>query len=75
LGFATPQRAWLRQDARGTIRSMMHEPGLKMSRVLSTRKVQDELGAFLADKPGSLTDIEAFRVLNLELWAQAFAVS
>jgi asparagine synthase (glutamine-hydrolysing) len=75
LGFSTPQRAWLRQDARGKIRSMMQEPGLKMSRILSTRRVHDELGNFLADKPGGLTDIEAFRVLNLELWAHAFAVS
>jgi asparagine synthase (glutamine-hydrolysing) len=75
LGFATPQRAWLRQDASGTIRSMIHEPGLKMGRILSTPKVHDELDAFLVEKPGCLTDIEAFRVLNLELWARTFAVN
>jgi len=75
LGFSTPQREWLRQDTQGTIRSMILESGLKMNRILSTKKVHDELGAFLTNQSGCLTDIEAFRVLNLELWAHAFAVS
>jgi asparagine synthetase B (glutamine-hydrolysing) len=75
LGFSTPQREWLRKDVRGTIRSMIHEPDFKMSRILSTKKVHDELDAFLANKSGCLTDVEAFRVLNLELWARTFAVS
>jgi asparagine synthase (glutamine-hydrolysing) len=75
LGFATPQREWLRMDARGMIRSMIHERDLKMNRILSTKKVCEEFDDFLADKPGSLTDVELFRVLNLELWARVFDIS
>jgi asparagine synthase (glutamine-hydrolysing) len=75
LGFSTPQREWLRNDTRGTIRSMIHEPDLKMSRILSRNKVHDEFDAFLAGKSSSLTEVEAFRVLSLELWARAFAVT
>jgi asparagine synthase (glutamine-hydrolysing) len=74
LGFATPQKQWIRQDIRGTLRSLIAEGTFKMSRILSAKKVQNELSNFLDGKPGSLSDIEAFRVLNLELWGRVFDV-
>ena len=74
LGFATPQKQWVRQDIRGTIRSLMAENTFKMNRILSAKKVRHELSSFLDARPGCLSDIEAFRVLNLELWARVFAV-
>jgi len=75
LGFSTPQREWLRKDARGTIRSLIQAPALKIERILSHKKVSAALAAFLNQLPGSLTEIEAYRVLNLELWARVFSVS
>jgi asparagine synthase (glutamine-hydrolysing) len=75
LGFSTPQQKWLREDARGTIRSLIHNRVLKLERILSPRKVSATLGAFLDRNPGSLTELEAYRVLNLELWARVFSVS
>ena len=75
LGFSTPQKEWLRKDACGTIRSLIQAPALKIDRILSHKKVSAALGAFLDRTPGSLTEIEAYRVLNLELWARVFAVS
>jgi asparagine synthase (glutamine-hydrolysing) len=75
LGFETPQRNWLREDACGTIRSALHQSDFRMSRILSIAKVRHEFEAFFSGKPGSLTDIEIFRVLNLELWSQVFSVS
>lgn len=74
LGFATPQKLWLRQDLRGTIRSLIAESTLKTSRILSGKEVRRELSDYLAAKPGCLSDNEAFRVLNLELWARVFDV-
>lgn len=75
LGFSTPQQEWLRKDARGTIRSLIQAPALKIERILSHKKVSAALAAFLDRMPGSLTEIEAYRVLNLELWARVFSVS
>jgi asparagine synthase (glutamine-hydrolysing) len=74
LGFETPQRRWLAQDACGTIRSLLHQTDFRMNRILSLDKARNEFEAFAAGKSGSLTDIEMFRVLNLELWSQVFAV-
>jgi asparagine synthase (glutamine-hydrolysing) len=74
LGFAIPQKRWIRQDIRGTIRSVMAESTFKMNRILSAKKVRHELSSFLEARPGCLSDIEAFRVLNLELWARVFDV-
>jgi asparagine synthase (glutamine-hydrolysing) len=75
LGFETPQRIWLSEDGCGTIRSVLQQTDFRMSRILSAVKVRNEFENFFARKPGSLTDIEIFRVLNLELWSQIFAVS
>ena len=75
LGFATPQQEWLREDSRGTIRSLIHEPDLRMNSLLSAKKVRSELEDFLSAKPGSVTDVEAFRILSFELWARVFEVS
>ncbi|HTW22676.1 MAG TPA: asparagine synthase (glutamine-hydrolyzing) [Candidatus Baltobacteraceae bacterium] len=75
LGFETPQRAWLREDACGTIRSVLQQRDFRMNRILSIARARDEFDAFFKGKPGSLTDIELFRVLNLELWSEVFAVS
>jgi len=74
LGFATPQKQWLRQDIRGIIRSVVQESDLKFSRILSLKKVREQFNAFVSNHKGSLTDVEAFRVLNLELWARVFNV-
>jgi asparagine synthase (glutamine-hydrolysing) len=74
LGFETPQRSWLAEDACGTIRSLLHQTDFRMNRILSVDKVRNEFEDFVAGKPGSLTDIEMFRVLNLELWSQVFSV-
>jgi len=75
LGFSTPQKAWLRNDSCGTIRSLIEAPALKIERILSHNKVRDALGAFLDQRPGCLTESEAYRVLNLEFWARVFDVS
>jgi asparagine synthase (glutamine-hydrolysing) len=75
LGFETPQRSWLSEDACGTIRSVFEQKDCRTSRILSAAKVRNEFENFFAGKPGSLTDIALFRVLNLELWSQIFAVS
>jgi asparagine synthase (glutamine-hydrolysing) len=75
LGFATPQKQWLRQDLRGMIRSVIHQSELKMSRILSINKVREQFDAFLSNRSGCLTEVEAFRVLNLELWARVFEVT
>jgi asparagine synthase (glutamine-hydrolysing) len=75
LGFSTPQQKWLREDDRGMIRSLIHNPVWKIGRLLSPQKVSVAFGAFLDRIPGSLTEIEAYRVLNLELWARVFNVS
>ena len=75
LGFETPQRSWLSQDACGTIRSLFQQNDCRTGHILSVDKVRDEFENFFAGKPGSLTDIALFRVLNLELWSQIFAVS
>jgi asparagine synthase (glutamine-hydrolysing) len=75
LGFETPQRSWLAADAYGTIRSILGQTNLRMERVLSVPKVRSEFEDFFAGRIGSLTDIEIFRVLNLELWSHTFAVS
>ena len=75
LGFSTPQREWLRKDARGTIRSMIEAPALKIDRILSRERVSAALNGFLNQKPGSLTENEAYRVLSLEQWARVFSVS
>jgi asparagine synthase (glutamine-hydrolysing) len=74
MGFATPQLAWLRKDSRGTIRSLIHESDLRMNSLLSAKKVRPELENFLSAKPGCVTNAEAFRLLNLELWARVFDV-
>lgn len=74
LGFATPQKDWLRQDLRGTILALIHEPKLTMGRILSMTKIRGELEDFLNAKSGCLADAEAFRILNLELWARMFDV-
>ena len=70
LGFSTPQQEWPSKGRSRNDSSMIHEPDLKMSRILSAKKVHDELDAFLSDKSGCLTEVEAFRVLNLELWGR-----
>ena len=75
LGFETPQREWLSRDARGTIHSMLQQSELAAGRILSTANVRNEFQNFFARKPGALTDIEMFRVLNLELWCRVFSVS
>jgi asparagine synthase (glutamine-hydrolysing) len=75
LGFAAPQKDWLHQDTRGTIRSLAMERRLKMSRILSIERIRTEFDSFIARKPGCMTDLEAFRVLNLEQWARVFDVS
>jgi asparagine synthase (glutamine-hydrolysing) len=75
LGFETPQRRWLQEDVQGTIRSILDQRDLRMSRILSSTKVRNEFQEFFAGTPGSLTDTEMFRVINLELWSQVFAVS
>jgi asparagine synthase (glutamine-hydrolysing) len=75
LGFETPQREWLSRDARGTIHSMLQQSELAAGRILSTANVRNEFQNFFACKPGALTDIEMFRVLNLELWCRVFSVS
>jgi asparagine synthase (glutamine-hydrolysing) len=75
LGFAAPQDQWLRQDVRGAIRSLAHEPRFQLNRILSQKKVCQELEAFMAKRQFSLNQLEAFRVLNLELWARVFHVS
>lgn len=75
LGFATPQKDWLRQDIRGVIRSLIRESDLKLGRILSLRKAREELDAFLSNRRGCMTDFEAFRLMNLELWARVFGVS
>jgi asparagine synthase (glutamine-hydrolysing) len=74
LGFATPQKQWLRQDMQGLIRSTVTRSNLKIGRILSAEKVRKQLESFLSGRPGCLTDLEAFRVLVLEVWAQAFEV-
>ena len=73
LGFATPQNQWLRQDVRGRLRGLIHDSDWRISRILSKAKVAKQLDDFLQDRGGCLTSIEAFRVLNLELWARVFA--
>lgn len=75
LGFEAPQRAWLAEDTCGAIRSLLHQTDFRMNHILSIDKVRGEFANFVAGKPGSLTDIEMFRVLNLELWSRVFAVS
>jgi asparagine synthase (glutamine-hydrolysing) len=75
LGFETPQRSWLSEDACGTIRSLFQQNDSRTSRILSPAKVRNEFESFFAGKPGSLTDIELFRAMNLELWSQIFTVS
>lgn len=75
LGFSTPQEEWLQKDARGIIRSLIQASALKLDRILSHKKVGTAMTAFLDRKPGSLTEMEAYRVLNLELWARVFSVS
>lgn len=75
LGFATPQKEWLRKDVRGTIRSLIQDSALKIERILSPKRVSAALDAFLHNERGGLTEIEAYRVLNLELWARVFSVS
>jgi len=75
LGFATPEKDWLRQDLRGTIREVIAAPKLKSGRILRTESVRTEFDSFLTGKQGSLTEREAFRILNLELWARMFAIT
>ncbi|MGC2831567.1 MAG: asparagine synthase (glutamine-hydrolyzing), partial [Candidatus Acidiferrum sp.] len=58
LGFATPQKEWLRQDARGTLRFLIHEPDLKMRQILCAKKLQSEGEQFFHAKPGCLTEVE-----------------
>lgn len=75
LGFSTPQTAWLRGDIRGGMRSLLMELNFKMSNLFSAEKVRTELSAFLAGRAKCLTDAEAYRILNLELWARVFDVA
>jgi asparagine synthase (glutamine-hydrolysing) len=75
LGFATPQEQWLRHDVRGVIRSVLEQPKLHLERFLSLKRVREQLERFLAKSPFGLNELEAFRVLNLELWARVFHVS
>jgi len=75
LGFSTPGHRWLREDARGVIRSLIQSPVLKLERILSAQKVSAALATFIDGNPGGLTENEAYRVLNLELWARVFEVS
>ena len=75
LGFSTPQQHWLRGDVRGRIRSLIDDSRLKMERILSGRKVRQQLTAFLSGNPHALNELQVFRILNLELWAKAFNVS
>jgi len=74
LGFATPQDQWLRQDARGTIRSVIHDSAFRIGRILAQKKVGKQLEDFISNRAGCLNGLEAFRVLNLELWARVFEV-
>src|SRR5579862_686043 len=75
LGFETPQKKWLREDAKGLMHNVIQRKPLQLHRILSMDKIASEFAAFFAGRPGSLTELEIFRILNLELWAQAFNVS
>jgi hypothetical protein len=43
-----------------------------MSRILSQTKVGKQMEDFISNRAGCLNGLEAFRVLNLELWARVF---
>jgi asparagine synthase (glutamine-hydrolysing) len=75
LGFATPQKQWLRKDIRGMVGSLINESQMRLGRILSLSKVRRQLEGFVCDRPGYLDELEVFRVLNLELWARVFRVA
>lgn len=75
LGFEVPQKQWMLEDARHTIRSIANGPDLKLSRILSVQKIRAEFTKFLDRRPGALPDTDVFRLLNLELWSRTFEVS
>jgi len=75
LGFATPQDQWLRQDVRGKMRSVISDSGFRVGRILSQTKMRKQLEDFISNRAGCLNGLEAFRLLNLELWARVFHVS
>jgi asparagine synthase (glutamine-hydrolysing) len=75
LGFEAPQRDWILNDASGTVRSLQSEAELRLGRILSPYQVQSEFQKFLEGQPTALTDMEVFRVMNLELWSRIFKVA
>jgi len=75
LGFETPQGQWLREDVGRTIRSLTEQSAFRAERILSLNRVHKQLALFLSGGPGALDELEAFRVLSLELWSRVFGVS
>jgi asparagine synthase (glutamine-hydrolysing) len=75
LGFSTPQQKWIAGDRRGLMHHLIQQPQLQLHRILAVDKMAREIQSFLDGDPDSLTDMEIFRIMNLELWAQAFNVS
>lgn len=75
LGFATPQKQWLQHDVRGMVRSLIQNSEFTLRRILSSSKVRQQLDSFVSGRAGSIDDLEAFRIVNLELWARAFEVT
>jgi len=75
LGFETPQREWLAADSSGMIESTLAHQALAAGRILSQTKIRTEFRRFRDSQPGALSEMELFRVLSLELWAQVFRVA
>jgi asparagine synthase (glutamine-hydrolysing) len=75
LGFNTPEKRWLQHGMQNGHRSLWDGVELRMSRLLDSRRFQDECRKFVSDAPGALPSSILFRAISLEQWAQVYSVS
>jgi len=73
LGFAAPDRAWLADDLRGAITSLLNGE-LRCRRYVDVPALRQWYGASNAHTTNTESFLGFFRILSLEMWMRAFAL-
>jgi asparagine synthase (glutamine-hydrolysing) len=74
LGFAAPDRQWLRHDLQARLTEMLHAD-LRCRRYIDVSELRRWYTSADAEHANTESYLGFFRILSLEMWMRAFGVS